>query len=460
MPDRTPPVLRTTADDDLFIRMDRALGVPVVNQIAWRLTSAPDERELEQLFGRLASGRLGRLLRRTGLPLVRDHWVGAGAASGRRVADTEPVAEGAVVAWIDAAASRPLDLTEGPVWELRSAPLASGGAVVSLCVAHAAGDGSAVIDAVRAALDTTAATSFAARSPGLIEQAVDAATQAGAITSNLVALARGAISARTAGSPSDGNDDRTGQAPLSARTSRVVPRDPDAAPDDHVALAPVCIVGVPTEQWAAVAAASGGSSNTLFIAIVVGMLVAGGRAGDDDVVRISIPMSLRGGVPDDRANATLGLSLDVPASAARDKDLATIRALSKDVYAQRTARPGTFVRLQPMMQALGDRAVAALSKGATTPLALASNLGSLDDHLAGLGDPNRADGIVTRSTTQAISTARLRELRGGLAAWVNDTGQTTTVSVIGLDPDGLGRTSLSPILHAELARWSLTPREW
>ncbi|GGF31355.1 hypothetical protein [Williamsia phyllosphaerae] len=457
MPDRTPPVLRTTADDDLFIRMDRALGVPVVNQMVWRLTSAPDEHELEQLFGRLASGRLGRLLRRTGLPLVRDHWVGAGAASGRRVADAEAVADDAVVPWIDAAASRPLDLTSGPVWELRSAPLASGGAVVSLCVAHAAGDGSAVLDAVRAALDTATTTTFTARSPGLIDQAADAVTQAGAITRNLVALARGAMSGRTDGSP---GDDDTETAPVSARTSRVVPRDPEAAPDDEIALAPVCIVSVPSEQWAAAAAAAGGSANTLFIAVVVGMLVAGGRADDDDVVRISIPMSLRGGVPDDRANATLGLSLDVPAAAAREKDLATIRALSKDVYAQRTARPGTFVRLQPMMQALGDRAVAALSRGATTPLALASNLGTLDDHLAGLGDPTRAGGIVTRSTTQAISTARLRELRGGLAAWVNDAGHTTTVSVIGLDPDGLGRRSLSPILHAELARWSLTPREW
>ncbi len=455
MPDRTPPVLRTTADDDLFIRMDRALGVPVVNQMVWRLTSTPGERELEALFGRLAAGRLGRLLRRTGLPLVRDHWVGAGPASGRLVADPEAVADDAIVAWIDAAASRPLDLTEGPVWELRSAPLVSGGAVVSLCVAHAAGDGSAVLDAVRAALDTTTSSTFAARSPGLIDQAADAATQAGAITRNLVALARGAISAR-AGTSTDGDE----KAPLSARSSRVVPRDPDAAPDDDIGLAPVAIVSIPTEQWAAAAAAAGGSSNTLFIAVVVGMLVAGGRAGDDDIVRISIPMSLRGGVPDDRANATLGLSLDVPASAAREQDLATIRALSKDVYAQRTARPGTFVRLQPMMQALGDRAVAALSKGATTPLALASNLGTLDDHLAGLGDPTRVGGIVTRSTTQAISTARLRELRGGLAAWVNDTGQMTTVSVIGLDPDALGRTSLSSILHAELARWSLTPREW
>jgi hypothetical protein len=219
------------------------------------------------------------------------------------------------------------------------------------------------------------------------------------------------------------------------------------------------VVSVDTDAWDRVAADGGGSSNALFIAVVVGLVVAAGRADRDDVVRVSVPMSTRG--PDDtRANATVGLSLDVPAAAALDGDLATIRRLAKEVYTTRTSRPTTFVRLQPVMQALGDRVVAALSRGATTPLALASSLGRVEETVAGFGDPARADGVVTRSTTQSITTARLRSLRGGLAAWVNDAAGTTTLSVVGLDPDGLGPDRLDEAVLTELRRRGLEGRPW
>ncbi len=460
MPDRKPPVLRTTGDDDLFIKMDAALGVPVVNQMVWRLTAEPSGAELEALTDRLRVGRLGRLLRRSRIPLVRDHWISDSVRSGRRVAEESTVPAGGLIGWIDSAASTQFDLIDGPVWELRSAPLSGGGAVVSLCVAHAAGDGAAALAAIRAALGAAEGSVFVARTPSPLDQIGDAGAQLGAIARNLTALARGAIADRVAARSTAGAEGPT-QAThaITARTSRVLPHHRDAPDDSAAGLAPVCVVSVPTTQWNAVAREAGGSANALFIALVLGTIMASGRVGVDDTVRISVPMSLRSD-DDDRANATLGLSLDLPASAARDRDLTVVRALSKSVYAQRTARPSTFVRLQPIVQALGDRTVAALSKGATTPLALASNLGTLDDHLCGLGDPARVGGIVTRSTTQAVTTTRLRELRGGLAAWANDSGGTTTMSVIGLDPDGLGRHSLREIVRAEFTRWSLEPQEW
>lgn len=440
-------VLRTTVDDDLFIRMDAALGVPVVNQMVWRLRELPSVDELDRFAERLTRGRLARLLRRSRVPLVRDHWVPGGAVTGGVHVDTSPIPAGEAVAWIDAAAARPFDLRRGPVWELRAAPIAGAGALVSVCLSHAVGDGSAAVTAFTEAL-TDADHTFAAAAPSPVDQAREAVHRSVTIAGSVAAIVRDKVTGGHApAAPTDA---------VTAASSRVLP---SRAPERGPTLAPFSVVSVDTDAWDRVAADGGGSSNALFIAVVVGLVVAAGRADRDDVVRVSVPMSTRG--PDDtRANATVGLSLDVPAAAALDGDLATIRRLAKEVYTTRTSRPTTFVRLQPVMQALGDRVVATLSRGATTPLALASSLGRVEETVAGFGDPARADGVVTRSTTQSITTARLRSLRGGLAAWVNDAAGTTTLSVVGLDPDGLGPDRLDEAVLEELRRRGLEGRPW
>lgn len=439
-------VLRTTVDDDLFIRMDVALGVPVVNQMVWRLRDLPSPGELERFAERLTRGRLGRLLRRSRVPLVRDHWVPGGTVTGGVQVDASPIPDGGIVAWIDAAASTPFDLARGPVWELRAAPMAGGGALVSVCLSHAVGDGAAALTAFTEALDD-GDHPFAAAAPSPVEQAREAVGRSVTIVGSLAVIVRD----RVAGGPATAGTDA-----VTAASSRTLPAQ---APERGATLAPFSVVSVDTEAWDRVATRGGGSSNALFIAVVVGLVVAAGRADREDVVRVSVPMSTR--EPDDvRANATVGLSLDVPAAAALDGDLATIRRLAKEVYTARTSRPTTFVRLQPVMQALGDRAVAALSRGATTPLALASSLGRVDPTVAGFGDPGRANGVVTRSTTQSITTGRLRSLRGGLAAWVNDAAGVTTLSVVGLDPDRLGPGRLDEAVLAELRRRDLEGRPW
>ncbi|GAA2068950.1 condensation domain-containing protein [Williamsia deligens] len=443
------PLLRTTVDDDLFIRMDTALDVPVVNQMVWRLTAMPSEAELTRFADGLAHGRLARLLRRSRIPLVRDHWVAGGSDSGGLVVSSHAVAAGEVIAWIDAAASRPFDLRSGPVWEVRAAPLHTGGALVSLCLSHAVGDGISALTAFAEALSGDG-TEFDPTPPTPLDQAREVIGRAATIAGSVAAIARDRV--------------RVGSGPAAPDAGPVVtaatsPALPPTAPEGGARIAPLCVLSVETAEWEAAAARSGGSSNALFIAVVVGIVVAAGRAGADDVVRVSVPMSTRE-PDDDRANATTGLSLDVPAVHALDGDLAPIRALAREAYGSKTTRPTAFVRLQPLVQALGDRAVALLSAGATTPLALASSLGRVDPAVAGFGDPARADAVVTRATTQSITTARLRSLRGGLAAWVNDAAGTTTLSVVGLDPDALGPDVLESVVTAELRRWSLQARPW
>lgn len=444
----TARVLRTTVDDDLFIRMDAALGIPVVNQMVWRLRDLPDRDELDRFAAAVARGRIARLLRRSRIPIVRDHWVTGGAATGGIVVEDSAVAADATMAWIDAAASRPFDLVHGPVWEVRAAPLAGSGGIVSLCLSHAVGDGAAALAAFADALAGDV-DGLQAGSPSGLDQLREAIGRTAAVAGAVGAIVRDRLR--------DDPDAGSGEPDVvtAARSTALPPTAAERGP----ALAPFSVISVDTADWERVAAAGGGSSNALFVAVVVGLVVAAGRAGRDDVVRVSVPMSTR--TPGDvRANATVGLSLDVPAAAALDGDLATIRRLAKEVYTARTSRPSTLLRLQPVMQILGDRVIAAVARNATTPLALSSNLGRIDPVVAGFGDPARADAVVTRSTTQAVTTARLRSMRGGLAAWVNDAAGTTTLSVVGLDPDGLGPDVLDDAVCAELRRRDLVPRPW
>ncbi|MET0798281.1 MAG: hypothetical protein ABWY21_12890, partial [Rhodococcus sp. (in: high G+C Gram-positive bacteria)] len=62
---------RLTYDDDLFLRMECVLGVPVVNQIVWRFDSAVPLDALESMWQLLATGPLDRSVRRSAVPGAR-----------------------------------------------------------------------------------------------------------------------------------------------------------------------------------------------------------------------------------------------------------------------------------------------------------------------------------------------------------------------------------------------------
>jgi hypothetical protein len=197
-------VLRTSVDDDLFIRMDTALGVPVVNQMVWRLRERPTDDELERFAAALGRGRLARLLRRSPVPLIRDHWVHGGADTGSVRIETAPIAPDAVVAWMDDAASRPFDLVRGPVWELRAAPLEGTGSMVSLCLSHAVGDGLAALSALADALDGDSRAAFTAPPPTPLDQAREMVGRSATIVGSVGAIVadrirRGAGPARSPG---------------------------------------------------------------------------------------------------------------------------------------------------------------------------------------------------------------------------------------------------------------------
>ncbi|NED70441.1 hypothetical protein G3I15_56925, partial [Streptomyces sp. SID10244] len=87
--------------------------------------------------------------------------------------------------------------------------------------------------------------------------------------------------------------------------------------------------------------------------------------------------------------------------------------------------------------------------------------GVVDALFAGLGDPSRIGTFASRATTQGVSRERLLRLRGGLAAWFHDTGETTTLAVSGLDPVAFPTSAeLCASVQKECARWGLTTIPW
>ena len=174
-PDRTsaPEVVdRLTADDDLFVRMDVVLGLPVVNQTLWRFPGTVDVDTITALGQKLRYGRLSRLVTRHRGP-GRAYWrytPEAGAVS----VQTEPVPAGDEEAWGRAQADAPLDFENGPAWRLVVARAAADDSVlVSLIISHVIADGGtgavAVIEAIHG-LDYVPGAE-----PGLVSDVRDAA---------------------------------------------------------------------------------------------------------------------------------------------------------------------------------------------------------------------------------------------------------------------------------------------
>ncbi|OZG26929.1 hypothetical protein BH683_021020 [Williamsia sp. 1138] len=448
----TNPVQRVTADDDLFIRMDRAAGLGVVCQVVWKLETQLDPGELERFARGLASSHFSRVLRRGRVPLARDYWV-SGGAPGQTITDSDELSAERVHAWIDAAATEVrLDLVDGPAWELRSAPVHGGGMLVSLTYPHAVADGAFMMKNVRAALSDHRPEIEPLRPARLSEDLTDALGQ-------MLRMCRSAASLAGVGVRSLRPPAVRGVPPI---TSQTTPFPGESNSDSDVAyVQPLVSASIPTQLWLDTAQRHGGSANSLFIAIIVGVIVGAGRADWEDTIRVSIPMTARTTDDDIRSNVTTGRSLDLRGTLSRDHDLAGIKADAKRMYTESASRVSTFTLLQTLVQGMSDGMLMRLNRKASTPLALASNMGVLDPTFTGLGSETRTGVVTMRSTTPSAGRQRMIALRGGIVAGINQSGATTTIMVTGLDPVAIPDSSaLGRLVVDECARWSLQPTLW
>lgn len=443
---------RLTYDDDLFLRTRRVLGVPLVNQTVWRLDAPLDDgarARLDSLHTGLADGPLGRVVRLPRVPGARPRWVGSTAAR-PLVVETAPVAPDAVLAWADRAAGTDLDPEHGPAWELRSAPLADGGTLLSYLTSHVLADGGLHVGAVTAAvhgeqLPRLPAGDVASQAPWR-DDARDAAHQ-------LRRAGAGAVRAwRQRGSA---------PAPTDAQQSSDTPPRTPAPGDDAPYAVPTVVVDCDAAAWQTAADRAGGSANTLLIAITVETLLACGRAVAGRPVRVAVPVSLRGPA-DLRSNATSGVSVTVPTEPdGRVSDLAAVRDATRTELAARAAgtRHDPLEPVKPLLQVLPDRVVARLARDNAAPLCLCSNLGTLDGGFAApLGTP--AASVLMRSVTQGASRGVMRRTRGGLSSWWSRHGDVATLSVVCLDPDLADADRLRAAVLAALGRWEVPGRAW
>ncbi|WP_093414927.1 hypothetical protein [Saccharopolyspora flava] len=429
-------VNRLTFDDDLFLRSERVLGIPVTNQSVWRFDRALDPAELDELARRLSAGRLGRRVVRGAFPGARARWVPSETVPPVAVR-SEPVES--VLSWADAEAAKPLDPVRGPGWRLACAPTEAGGSVLSLVVSHVVGDGGVHVNAVVEAVRGISAGRPPETPVRWWDDVRDAAGQ-------IRRAGRGVLRAVRApkGSP----------LPPGTQTSRT--REPVG--DDTPALPPFAVLDCDAEAWDAAAAARGGSANTLFIAVLTEILLASGRVSPDAPIKVSLPVSTRG-EQDDRSNATTGVSLAVTPADGRVTDLAAIRAASKQAFA--AAADETPARLlEPLVQLLPDAVVARTAKNSPVPLCLCSNLGELPREFAApTGFP--ATSVMMRSLTGGTSPALLRARGGGLTAWLTRTGGTLTLAMLALDPDHVPDTrTLHTHTENTLATWNIPNRAW
>ncbi|NPC96339.1 hypothetical protein [Nocardioides sp. zg-DK7169] len=456
MPLLPPPATRAnrlTYDDDLFLRSRRVLGVPLVNQTVWRFSDPVDTARLERLHRGLASGRLARVARAPRVPGARPRWV-PGATTAPLVVDTDAVAADDVLGWADRAAHLPLDPEAGPTWALRAAPTSDGGYVLSYLTSHVVADGGAHLAAVVAAARGDQEPRLPVEDPAphtgrRRDDVRDAAHQ----------LRRAAAGGATAWRRS-----RTPRPPLEGqRSSDTPPRSP-APGDDTAYVVPTAVVDCSAQDWARAAAAGGGTSNSLLVAVGVEVLLGLGRAEAGRAVRVAVPVNLRTGSADLRANATSGVSIAVPTrrvdGVGRVTGLEQVRGATRRELAARSAgtRHDPLEPWQPLLQMVPDRALARLARDQSAPLCLCSNLGELDDdYRAPLGV--EATSVMMRSVTPGATRGQMRRARGGVSAWWSSHGDRATLSVVCLDPE-LPAERLTPLLLAACASWGVPATAW
>lgn len=433
----TRPVERLTTDDDLFVRMEHALGLGVVNQCLLHLRSGVDPVAFARFGERLCGGRASRLVVRRPPP-CRDAWrYTPTAGSVEFLPESVPSAH--ATAWADRQATFALDSVSGPSWRLAAAQCADGpGTYVSFIATHATGDGRTQVTAIADALagadydtDIAAPCVFSDLSDG-----VRTAFRA----------ARAALRAATA--------ERSGRSPSDAAST---PRPATVTQHSDERLPASAMVTMDHAEFVHAAQVRGGSVNSLFVAMMVGLLERSGMISPDDVVPVSLPMS-SGQQDDRRANATTGATAHVRVDDERYSDLSPIRRACRDAYAAIESTTNAVTTLSTIAQALGDGTVRRLAAGMSTPLCLASNVGALTPAFASLGT-DRPGEVVMRAMTS--NPTGLRGHEGGISGWLCISGDIVSLAVSTLDPRLVGGSAgMRSLVGAECAAWELRESDW
>lgn len=428
--------VRQTFGDDMFLRRHRGLGAPVVNQFVWQFGRHLAPAAVADFAAGLSAGSLGRRAVSSRVPGARGRWVPDDRVPPVSRADDPVDAEG-LRSWIDEQAREDHDPATGPAWRLATTRLRDGGQAVSLTVAHAAADGSAMIDAATRALDRQDPLALPPTAgPVLLDDVRDAASQ----TAGVARWARDRL--RTRVSRSGGTTEAASASPAT------VAGHPEAFDEDWT---PSWVVAdLDNAALSSAIDLGSGTLNSWFVAVVADLVLEiRGPATTDGHVTVALPMSQR--TPSDlRANATRIARVVLEADQVRTTDLTAVRQACREAYAAvPAAREPVPLELVQMMP---DRLLGLLPP-APMAAALASNVTSLPPGFCCI------DGVTARSVwalahQPGLPAAEVARSGGGLIAFATRSASTTSVSVIALDPARVpDRGHLTEVLTRRLTRW-------
>ena len=449
--DRTPNAAappRLGDEDSTYWLLHRGLGWSVVLQLVWEIPGTLDAADVNAFARRLSSGSLHRRVVSSRVPGARPSWVSAAGV-------VEPVIETPLVpsrdthGWAtDVLARVDLDAEAGRCWQVHSATTDSGDTVVSLCALHLVTDGRGLMTAALRALgpepdeSSSRSSACALHAPTVVDNGLDTLRQVRAATAGIVRVVR---SRRDAGVTA--GDPRPARSTPAARAPSAIPR--------------WATVTVSAREFDAVATRHGGTPNTLFIAIVTGLLRSAGYAPLGVPVKAGVPVDVRRGADDDRANATAGVSVLLADDPVTRGDHSRIRQACKDAYTRlsRGARTST-AHLAPLVWLLPTRlVVSAAAAGSGMPDAVVSNLGDVDDAILDVGN-RRARRLAFRGMAQGVDPGGAHRFGDGVQSWLVRTSTHVTFSVLAFDesvfPD---ENVVRATLVDELAGWGLTTSE-
>lgn len=299
--------------DESFYLDFRAQGHGVMIQYVWIYEHEVDFEGLRRFQRNLGHSLLSRCVEDSPIPGGRAHWVRWQPPADLDVA-AQPRPFSEIPTWADEQAALPIDIENGPPWRLAVQPMVSGGAGVTLIVAHGVGDGVGAVNAISDAVNGVQVDlGYPPRHARRTFQALRA--DARQLIRDLPQIAKAVVTAPRAAK----------ELPLRMRpaaTSRALVRQDGTNPDQLVRM-PAVAVFIDPEQWDQRAAALGGNSIALFIGICARLCGRLNWVDTDGLANVTIPVNERR-PGDTRGNALTGVMMTVdPAQAL---DLPKIRA--------------------------------------------------------------------------------------------------------------------------------------
>jgi hypothetical protein len=424
---------RLNATDEMLMAASTALGSARIIQVMWRFAAEVPGSALRAEWDRLNQGRLSRRAVPAAVPGARRKWLPSTNAEPLHE-DVRPLADGCVLDWLDRQVRVPLPAGSDALWRLAAVPY-RGGSLVSLTVPHFRSDGLGVFAALGSRVSQPVPR------PALTDDVVEALGQA------MRAIGG---TARWLTDPARRTQLRAG---LHAAHGIHNGQSGSGEPRFFVSAG----YELDADEWRNCAENHGGTTNSLFVEIAANLIRARVPVGDRATIDVGIPVSLRHGDADGRANALVVVPLAVPAGDPQHVDLTRARRDTKVMLQRTGADSGTLVpealwHLLPRRWA--DRLKA---PGAQQTDVVASNFGDVPADVVRFAG-RRADSVALRTMNVPGLVPGKARLRAALC--LVRVADRLTVTATGM-PDQFGDAeSFGQLVADEFAAWGLRAQRW